>query len=297
MNLKPLSTIQYPPFKNGMYMEEFFDSYWKKESFSLKERFIYLDIYWNNLFNIYNSKNISENLTHKIIFLCNEAKKLNKFVFTVCQWDDGPQLQFEKPDNFIIFAIGGSNNIKDKAINLPLITQDITYRLRDTPRCELTNKKYLASFIGTYTHSIRSAMVETLQTCNEFIFIVKDGWSIDISQNEINLFIETTLQSKFGLAPRGYGISSFRFFEIMELGVIPVYIYDNEIGLPYLDILDYSKFAVIINNNQLSELPNILKNITNEDYLLMLRELERVKLWFTPFGVCNYIREYLVKLI
>ena len=297
-SLKPPFPYTYPPFKNGLYMEEYFSKFWENESFPLKENFIYLDIFWQNLFHHYGGGGscglVMKELTGHIQNICENAKKENKIVFAVCQWDDGIQLQCEKPDNLVIFSIGGSNNIKDKAINLPLIAQDVFYRLRDIKKIPLQEKTILCSFIGTCTHWVRNKIVETLGTHNDFKFIVKDGWSVDIPQDKVDTFVQTTLQSKFGLAPRGYGNSSFRFFEIMELDVVPVYVHDDDNGLPYLDFLDYSKFAVVIHIKYIAELPDILNKITDDEYNAMLNEMKRVRLWFTQYGVCHYVREYLV---
>jgi hypothetical protein len=297
INLKPSTSVVYPPFKNGMYMEEFFDKFWQNEQFPLKNNFIYLDIYWHNLFNQYNGNCniVMSQITKYIIDFCVNAANNNKIVFTVCQWDDGIQLQCTKPKNLIIFSVGGSNNKNDNAINLPLIIQDVSYRLCDVKKKKLDDKEILASFIGTSTNWVRDKMFEQLKNNKDFKFIIKNGWSINVPEDKVTIFIDTTLKSKFGLAPRGYGNSSFRFFEIMELGVIPVYIHDDDNGLPYLDILDYSKFAIIIHINDISKLPDILNKITDDEYKKMLTEMKKVKLWFTPFGICNYIREYLVQ--
>ena len=298
INLKPSTHVTYPPFKNGLYMEEYFSKYWENEESNLKNKYIYIDAFWHNIFQSVNGRIIEtmNEITPYINEVCINAEKEGKIVFTLCQWDDGINLQCEKPDNFIIFSIGGSNNLNDKAINIPLIVEDKTYKLATYPRKKYNEKHILASFIGTFTHHVRINMFDTLRNNSDFIFGIKHSWTLDIPENMMNLFIDTTSNSKFGLAPRGYGNSSFRFFEIMQLGVIPIYIYDiDDInGLPYQDILDYSLFSIIIRIDKINTLPDILNSITEEKYNEMQKEMNKVKLWFTPNGLCNYVCDYLI---
>ena len=299
-DLKPSTHIVYPPFKNGLYMEEYFSKYWANETFPLKERFIYIDAFWHNIFQSVGGK-IKETMleiTPYILEICNKAASEGKYVFTICQWDDGINLQCTKPDNFIIFSIGGSNNKNDCDIRLPLIVEDKSYKLLHTPRVKLNKKTILCSFIGTFTHNLRIVMFNSLQHVDGFKFFIKESWTLDIPDHMANTFIDVTQNSKFGLAPRGYGNSSFRFFEIMQLGVIPIYIYDiDDInGLPYQDIIDYSRFSIVIRIDKISALPNILKSITDEQYNEMLQDMERVKLWFTPYGICTYVQNVLINM-
>ena len=299
-NLKPSTQVKYPPFKNGLYMEEYFSRYWANESFQLKDRFVYLDIFWQNLFHSGDIKTFMSQITPYVVNVCKEAANENKIVFTLCQWDDGIQLQCDKPDNLIIFSIGGSNNYnKDNDIRLPLIVEDVNYKLSDISKVNLSDKTILCSFIGTCTHDVRHKMVAALQSNTQFEFHIKNSWTLDIPENMMTLFIDKTLKSKFALGPRGYGNSSFRFFEIMQLHVIPIYVYDidNVNGLPYQDILDYSRFSIIIRIDQIHTLPDILHSITDDQYNTMLKELEIVRLWFTPHGTCEYVRKYLINTL
>lgn len=294
MNLKPENYSIYPPFKNGKYMEEYFDNYWQKESFPEKNRFIYLDIYWLNIFFAHNMnpKLIIPHITEYIIDICNKAKNENKIVFTICQWDDGICMGDKKPDNLIVFSIGQSIDVP-----LPLIIEDRNHTLLHIPRKSIDERQILASFIGTCTHSVRNRMVNKLSRNSDIKINLKDSWTLDIPEYEKNNFINITSQSRFGLAPRGYGPSSFRFFEIMELGVVPVYIHDGDNALPYKEILDYDKFSISIHIDDIEKLPEILKNISDEKYKEMLKEIDRVSVWFMPDGMCYYIKQYLIQLL
>jgi hypothetical protein len=171
-------------------------------------------------------------------------------------------------------------------IPLPLIYEDTNETLLKQNQL---NKKYLASFIGSKTHNIR------VKICN-FIYpdvylSTQNVWTSQVPQNTAQLFIEKTLESKFCLAPRGYGRSSFRFFEAIILGTVPVYFWNDKEWLPYKEILDYSTFSVSINEKDIHRTYEILSSISNEKYENMVKELKRVRHYFT----LDYMVEYIIK--
>jgi hypothetical protein len=297
MDLKPSTHIVYPPFKNGLYMEEYFCKYWENSVFAEKSNFVYLDIFWHNLFQNAggNTIEVMKKITPLVIQKCEDAEREGKIIFSLYQWDDGISLHAERPNNLILFAIAGNNKSSEGLdIPLPLIVEDKANRLYNIKRTSLDERKLLCSFVGTLTHDVRVKIYDTLKNVDGFHFSVKPSWTFDIPESMVHQFINISRISRFGLAPRGYGPSSFRFFELMQLGVIPVYVHDDENGLPYTDILDYSLFSVTMHIDDIQNLPAILKGINDEQYIKMLHELESVKDWFTPDGICNYVKEYLV---
>ena len=79
------------------------------------------------------------------------------------------------------------------------------------------------------------------------------------------------LDSKFALAPRGFGRSSFRFFEIFKLGTIPIYVW-NDSNQVELEIISNERIAIhknltgfYIQGNKLLDTP-FLKWYMNEFY-------------------------------
>ena len=298
IHLKPQTSVNYPPFKNGLYMEEYFSSYWGNIDFPEMDRFVYLDVFWHNLFQNAggNVIGVMQNLTPLVLRRCEEARQEGKLVFTLLQWDDGLLLQADKPDNLVVFAIAG-NSDPDLYVPLPLIVEDRENRLLRVTRLPLAERNILCSFVGTITHEVRLRMYESLQDVEGFQFHIKSSWSADVPEDMAQKFIDVSQSSRFGLAPRGYGPSSFRFFELMQLGVIPVYVHDHENGLPYTDVLDYSKFGVIIHIDEIQNLPDILNKISDEQYEQMLKEMDEVHHWFTPEGICEYVQQYMTDIL
>ncbi len=266
----------YPPFKKGRYMEEYCYEMLSSKKDDIQTDMVYLPIFWTNL---QNHPGFASMKSKYQIILDHALSSLPPHTqyMTIVQHDDGPQLKI--PKNTIIFgACTGT-------IPLPLIYEDTTERLLSEPRCPKTQ---LASFVGTYTtHPLREEMFRTLQ--KDIVWNGKRVWSSSVKEQDASLFIEQTLQSKFCLAPRGYGRSSFRFFEAMLLDTIPVYVWDDIEWLPYREILDYSTFSISISKNELPHLHDILSSISTETYENMVLSMKKNRHWFTLEGMVDYI--------
>ena len=265
----------YPPFKKGRYMEEYCYEILSSKKDDINTDMVYLPIFWTNLQN----HPVFASMKTKYQIILDHALSSfppNTQYMTIVQHDDGPQLKI--PKNTIIFgACTGT-------IPLPLIYEDTTERLLSEPRCPKTQ---LASFVGTYTHPLREELFRTLQ--KDTVWNGKRVWSSSVKEQDAALFIEQTLQSKFCLAPRGYGRSSFRFFEAMLLDTIPVYVWDDIEWLPYREILDYSTFSISISHKELPHLHDILSSISTEMYENMVLSMKKNRHWFTLEGMVDYI--------
>jgi hypothetical protein len=147
----------------------------------------------------------------------------------------------------------------------------------------------LCSFVGSITHPVRQTMIETLQSNPTFHMYANIGWTNKVDENKQKRFIDYTINSKFALAPRGYGRSSFRFFEILKLGAIPVYIWDDKEWLPYKDVISYHKFCIIIHISKINLLEDLLLNITEIQYEDMIMEYDKIKYMFEMDFMCEYI--------
>jgi len=271
---RPSTSIVYPPFKNGRYMEEYFYQYFMKNEIKLDR--VYIPIFWTNLQNHPGFSQQKHNYERLLLGALKKMPYGTKY-FTVVQHDDGPQLKM-LGDILIFGACTGK-------IPLPLIYEDINNTLLNRKPLD---KKYLASFIGTNTHNVRLKMIKYLTKPDIFISTQK-VWTDNVPQNLSELFIEKTLESKFCLAPRGYGRSSFRFFEAMLLNTIPVYFWDDIEWLPYKDVLNYSTFSISIQEKDIHNTYEILISISDEKYASMLEELKKVRHYFTLDGMSQYL--------
>ena len=286
-------TLKNPPFRNGRFFEEYFFDFWQSDNILNDDyqKFHYIEIFWLNIRSVKpktpNTRFNKTELERIVEQECKIAKEQNKIPFTLCQWADN--IGIKKPNNLIIYSIGTKIDVA-----LPLLVEDTTKRLLSTYRIGFQSKKYLCSFVGTFTHAIRRKLHDTYKNNPKFKFTTKNSWTPDVKEDLVKTFIDITQYSKFALAPRGYGVSSFRFFEIMQMGVIPIYIHndDRDNGLPFLDepeLIDYSKFSIVLKANEIPKLAEILEGITEEKYNEMQKEVERMNHYFSLEESCKYI--------
>jgi hypothetical protein len=259
-------------------MEEFMYEYLLAKQGVIQTNWVYLPVYWTNL---QNHPGFAANKAkyHMLLDQVLSDMPLDTKYFTIVQHDDGPQLKIP-PQTMVFGACTGT-------IPLPLIYEDTSLTLLTAPRLL---KNMLASFVGTKTtHPLRGEMVRHLEGKQGIQCQAAPVWKVNVVDQDAARFVEWTLRSKFCLAPRGYGRSSFRFFEAMQLDTIPVYIWDDVEWLPYKDILDYSTFAISISHRDLPQLYDRLRSITEDTYQGMKQELLRVRHHFTLEGMAEYI--------
>lgn len=290
-----LRNHSYPPFKNGMYIEEYFFYNWPQ---ILNKCCHYIPIFWQNVYCANRDKthapidykNISSKELEEVVNIeCKIAKDNNMIPFTICQWDDN--IEIPKPDNLVVFSAGTSTDIP-----LPLIVEDKQFRLERLERIPFKNKTYLCSFVGCATHPLRKYIEKVYSSIPEYKIVVHSNWQVNVDKDRMNEFVTITQQSKFMLAPRGYGPSSFRFFEAILAGVIPVYIHDGDNALPYQDEIDYSKFAIVMHMKDIGNLDKIMRTITEQQYKIMIDEMNNVKHYFTMEGIRQYVFRRLMKM-
>jgi hypothetical protein len=123
-----------------------------------------------------------------------------------------------------------------------------------------SDRNYLYSFIGSKTHSIRSELLSIKHPANAFI---KDtsglkAWEMDIEkkleyEKEFYLVMK---ESFFILCPRGIGPCSYRLFETMQLGRVPVIISDQWVEIPGID---WDKISIRVSEAMIDQLPQILR--------------------------------------
>jgi hypothetical protein len=115
-----------------------------------------------------------------------------------------------------------------------------------------SDRKWLASFMGKFeTHPIREEMRQTLQ----------DREDVHLSESmDTQAYIELMADSYIALAPRGYGGQSFRFYEAMQFGCVPMLISDIDTR-PFKKWIEWGEFTLFWKNTYYIDIDYI------EDYL------------------------------
>ena len=254
-------------------MEEFMYEY--ITTHEIDTEYVYIPVFWTNLQN--HPGFVREKYDALLQHVLKDFPPNTKFM-TIVQHDDGPKLTLPKK-TLVFGACTGS-------IQLPLIYEDRSDRLLKTPRVQ---KDQLASFVGTVTHPIRQDMINMIDGRSDITCYTLVTWSPTVSKQAAEVFVNETNRSKFCLAPRGYGRSSFRFFEAMLLDTVPVYFWDDIEWLPYRECIDYRSFSVSISKKEIGKTYEILSGISEEKYAKMVKRLQEVRSWFTLEGMAKYI--------
>ena len=273
----------YPPFKNGLYLEEYFLRKITNENHNLKRK--YIPALWTNfqIKNWFESK--KQEMQGSLNNWLHENPSENGY-FTVVQHDDGPNLNI--PKNTIIYGACSGN------IPISLIYQDINNTLINIPKKTFSEKQILCSFVGNITSNhvkpnVREVMKNVLSKNPKFVFYNSGGWTPSVGIDLQKKFVNLTRVSKFALAPRGYGRSSFRFFECFQLGTIPIYLWNDIEWLPFKNIIDYNRLCISLHISQISSLEQKLESITENDYNKMFEYYNEISHLFELEGMTNQI--------
>lgn len=273
-NLRPPANYPvYPPYHTGDYLEEYFYKFYKrhKEEFD-KTGYTLIPVFWTNVY----ITNVNVNLIQPYIDLLPAGK-----YFTVSQHDDA--VKEVLPAGTISFEAGGNKN----GIPIPLICSPLSKEVA-VP----TAKDIFCSFTGAITHDIRNVIYNMYREDRDFVFFAKN-WSPTVSNNELLTFINTTKCSKFTLCPRGYGAQSFRLYEVLQLGSVPVIVYDKE-WFPFSNEIDWSSFCILINVKEIPEIKNKLLHVSDEKYTNMLSVGRSIyEKYFTMDGMSANILKFL----
>jgi len=272
-----LSHIKYPPFSLKPF-EVFFYEYLKThpEYLKLKEKFI--PIFWTEIY--------IKSFNNYIIDTKLNTLPSNQKYFTVIQHCSG--IKNTIPINTNIYSMGsniGSNKLINSYIPLPLTyyNPELFNSLINTP------KDIFLSFIGSNTHPVRRNMVNFLNK-KPGVYMKLTKWSNNIPKSDQDTFLNITARSIFTLAPRGFGITSFRLYEALNMGSIPIYISDI-FWLPFQEKIDWKKLAILCTPKEIPSLYFKLRNIPYTKIQEMKDYYKSVSHLFTYEGIANYIIE------
>ena len=165
----------------------------------------YAPLFWNRVYvNDWGKR--TDEVQAEILRLVTRARP----TFTVAEYD----IASFHPDldlcGMVVFTAGRRG---DAGIDIPLLCSPHVFP------AALPEKKWLASFVGNLnTFTPRPEMAEALRDRNDVY--------CEHASRGTDFFVDLMLRSYIGLAPRGYSGQSFRFYEAMQLGVVPLLVGD-----------------------------------------------------------------------
>lgn len=260
----------YPPYHEGLYLEDRFYELFKERKI-ISNRF-YIPIFWTTCY-----------CDNKIHGLQEAIRMLNPNMkyFTVAQHDDA--IREALPPDTICFNAGGNGG----GIPIPLVCSPIKEEYKKN-----VERDIFCSFVGSITHPIRSRIFDVLKQFDKYHFSNRN-WTSSIPKEDFDRFLDITSRSIFSLCPRGYGRSSFRLYEVMQLGSIPVFVYDDK-WTPFEDDIDWNEFSVLIHSNDIDKIDDILSSYTDERIKQMQSNL--YKYWKENFTMERIFERIINKL-
>lgn len=200
--------------------------------------------------------------------------------------------------NTLVLSAGGNGHFALPLLNrprmpLPVPTGDLA---ADAPE----QYKYVLSFAGQMNGPVRQGMQDAIARSafhNKFVlhYAPDETW------------VDVLGSSALTLAPRGTGRTSFRLYEALQLGLIPIYLYSDVAWLPYHGagnsnepsiwndiafVLTPPEFDVFLNSTGPGSLTSFLSDAPRFRHMKQrIREL--VPEYFTYEAVARHIRRFL----
>lgn len=118
---------------------------------------------------------------------------------------------------------------------------------------DFDNLRYDVSFVGSrMSHKCRAESFDSVKETPQIKSYILDSglhWgkieNTPIGEMWRNLFIASLTESKMVLSARGGGLSSYRFFEAMSAGRVPILLADDW-ELPHKDLIEWDKCMIQI---------------------------------------------------
>ena len=163
--------------------------------------------------------------------------------------------------------------------------------------CRKNRKKYEYSYIGDIYNG--RLELKDLELDSYFFKDISNNTIWHLNENDkvarIKGFLNEVSLSKFTFCPRGNGSSSFRLFESLEAGSVPII--TGMIDYPFRDKVDWNTFSIM--GKSIDDLPLLIekaKGLTNKEYEVMRQN--GIDFWEQYCRLDNYhdwvIKEFLL---
>ncbi|KAI3721900.1 hypothetical protein L2E82_32919 [Cichorium intybus] len=125
-----------------------------------------------------------------------------------------------------------------------------------------SKREMLAFYAGAMNSRVREYLVKTWTNDTE----------IGVHQNRLKTpYSDSLLGSKFCIHAKGFEVNTARIGDAIYYGCVPVVLADHY-DLPFSDILDWSRFSVVVSTEDIPFLKRILMEIVDSDEYLKLQK-------------------------
>jgi hypothetical protein len=221
----------------------------------------------------------------------------NKKILIFFNDDSYEEIPITSEQGYIFRTSFFKSSKKDNEFALPAFIDDrFNHEFIKPEDIELT-----VGFCG-FDHYERRKSLELIKYSDKIkcdFIIRKSFWAGEIDKEKAILDFNENLKSNlFNFSSRGAGNFSYRFYEILSMGRIPILL-NTDCVLPFEEFFDYSKNCLIINITEINKISEIIcqyyQEKTKED-LLTLQLLNR-KFYedtLSPIGFINNLHSLLL---
>lgn len=262
----------------GPWIEDFFFRAWADDKLgSLPVP--YLPIFWTDYYlhcqTLLYSPAARNRIDATIERILHEELDPNRGYFTILEYDHPIWDWHRFSQNVMVFSAGGGGDVP-----IPLLNGERTFRCAP--------KDILVSFMGQLDGPSNHGGVRRRMyaACREIaVFGSGPTWR-DVMQ-----------RSTFTLCPRGLGRASFRLYEALSCGSIPIYIWDDAEWLPWSDEIDWTEIAISVNVDDVERIPDIIRSQTSVEIRAKQEAIRALHDdYFTFAGTCRQIVRRLERL-
>ena len=264
---QPTYNAMFPLYTSGKHMEEMFFRYFSHFQRSIKSSYVYLPVFWTSYYKNGGDIEVLKTWLHKL-------DKTKKYI-TIVQNDCGIYVNNLQLNIKVCGPSGGLNTNGDIDIYTGK-KADIIIPLLCDPEFPLRNleKDIICSYIPT-EHNIYPQLSD-----------ISDISSFNIT--DPNEYCDILNRSVFTLAPRDVGYTSFRLYEAILAGCIPIYIWENEMVLPFPSRINWGEICIMVNINHIH---TIYERINKVNLHVMQKSVERMREQISYDKTFEYIRE------
>ena len=237
--------------------------------------FIPLFISWLNIWKYYESEYNYKEFLKEIFLLLSP----NYIYITVVQSSLGIESSFDPwtsiPSNLLILNPAGKGHIP-----IPHLKQEEDF-------LDLKKPLYKVLFGGDLnSHQSRSLVVNSFQEKLKDLFI----------EGKWNNWKEKYQESEFILSPRGFGRATFRTFEVLQLGMIPIITFTDYLWLPYYKSkINWDEISIYGFADNINDMINQVLLINDSKKNLMINKIKKIKnSHFTYSGIMNQIQLFML---
>lgn len=250
----------------GRWIEQaFFDHWMTTCNAKSQTNLIYLPVFWTDVY-------VHNQGREKLEAYIDSLEKKHRY-FTVLQNANGFTVHIPSDLRIVAFSAGTDKlpaNIH--VVPIPLLKEVL-------PLCT-QEPAVQVCFVGSLSGAsdkdgIRTEMHTSLSKHSWYHFYQGAEWRRHMSLG------------CFNLCPSGFGPTSFRLYETLQLGRIPIYIHaDPQPLLPYKEFVPWHRICCFVPRQCMSEIPKLLKTV---DVAQMMKEIKNCRRYFTYEYVVRFI--------